>query len=671
MSLSTRIVIAAGAALLGVSALMIGASHLAEKEAEKRFTEAVLSGNDLLFRKIVNGQQARMRGAIRGLTRNREAIEALRAGDTALLKESTLGTVNRLTADGTIDRLSIAGLSGTIMLGSAEGLEGKTVGEFANIALQTRKVMFGLTRDPDGAVVLNVATPLLFRGKPVGVGVFGRNIAVLMKEFAEADGSQVFLVSADGSVEKTLTPDLPETITSSPATRGATTYSVAETDGKYSSVRSNFLPGLTGESAPRLISIKDVTEAVSEQKSLQFASYAILAGLILAAAGLLYFYLLRAFSPLGASIDSLQRLTEGDLSVEVEVRSQDEIGALGQAINHFREKLLETERLREENRSAEDREEALRAERQQEAEKLAAEREEAEERRKQAEDRERRAAYVESLITEFENKVAAALDTVGAAASEMQSSAAAMSSSAELTSQRASAVAEAAGGATHNVQTVASAAEELSASIQEIDRQVSESNRISQGAMEEARAANEKVEGLASAAQKIGDIVELINDIASQTNLLALNATIEAARAGEAGKGFAVVASEVKSLANQTAKATEEIGGQIATMQDATTDTVNAIKGIGTTIDRVSDIAGSIANAVEEQGSATREIAGSVQQAATGTQEVSSNITEVTDAAGANRTASNQMLDAANALAQQGESLREEVNTFLKQVRAA
>ncbi len=671
MSLSTRIVLAACTALIGVSGVLLGASYLAEQAGKKRYSEAVLSGNDVLFRKIVNGQQTKMRSAIRGLTRNREAMTALRNNKPDEIKENTLGVVNRLTADDTIDRLSIAGLDGTIIMASAQGVEGKKAGKYAQNALKSRKIVYGLTRDPDGKVVLNVATPLLFRGKPVGVGVFGRHIESLMKEFSAADDSIVLLARGDGSVESSLTGEIPDFIAKSAAVRGSVAYSVEAADGKFSAVRSNFLPGMTGASAPRLISVKDVTASIAAQNKIQMTAVAILAGLIIVSAGLLFFYLRHAFSPLGGSIASLRRLTEGDLSVEIDVRSNDEIGALGNAINHFREKLLETESLRTKNQNAEDREEELKAERQREAERQAAEREIAEQRQREADEREKRSVRIEALIAGFEDKVAFSLDTVNAAATEMQSSAKSMSTTAETTSQRTNAVARASDGATNNVQTVASAAEQLSASIQEIDRQVAESNAISQSAMQEALVTNGKVEGLAEAAQKIGDIVELINDIASQTNLLALNATIEAARAGEAGKGFAVVASEVKTLATQTSKATEDIGAQISTMQSATTETVDAIKGISETISRVTEISGAVASAMAEQGDATREIANSVQQAAAGIQEVSANISEVTEAASESRMVSSQMLDAANALAEQGEMLRKEITTFLQEVRAA
>jgi len=263
------------------------------------------------------------------------------------------------------------------------------------------------------------------------------------------------------------------------------------------------------------------------------------------------------------------------------------------------------------------------------------------------------------------DNVLSIVQNVTAAATEMQASAESMSATAEETSQQSAAVATASEEATTNVKTVAAAAEEMSNSIQEISKQVTESARISQEAVTQAQHTNNVVGSLATNAQKIGEVVNLINEIASQTNLLALNATIEAARAGEAGKGFAVVAAEVKTLANQTAKATDEIGDQVGAIQGATTEAVNAIQAISTTIGRISEICNGIASAVEEQGAATREIATNVQQAATGTEDVTRNIEGVRQASSETGNAASQVLSASQELAKHAEGLRGQVNAFM------
>ncbi len=291
------------------------------------------------------------------------------------------------------------------------------------------------------------------------------------------------------------------------------------------------------------------------------------------------------------------------------------------------------------------------------------------ERDKRAEEDKRR--MMNQMADDFQASVGGVVQTVSSAATELQSSAQSMTAISEETSTQATAVAAASEEASTNVQTVASAAEELSSSISEICRQVSQSTQIAGSAVVAAQKADEMVQGLAMSAQKIGEVVAMITDIADQTNLLALNATIEAARAGDAGKGFAVVASEVKNLANQTAKATEEIGNQISGIQGATKESVAAIQGITKTIGEISEIASAIAAAVEEQGAATSEIARNVEQAAQGTGEVSSNIAGVTQAANEAGSTSAQVLGAANELSQQSELLKSEVDKFINQVRQA
>jgi methyl-accepting chemotaxis protein len=286
-------------------------------------------------------------------------------------------------------------------------------------------------------------------------------------------------------------------------------------------------------------------------------------------------------------------------------------------------------------------------------------------------ERQKRQQALENAINEFDSVMKEVTRSLSTAAQGVQTQSQAMAVTAEQTTKQSSAVAAASEEASSNVQTVASASEEMAASITEISRQMSESMKSSQSAVDEAARADAQVRGLAEAAQKIGDVVKIISDIASQTNLLALNATIEAARAGEAGKGFAVVASEVKNLANQTARATEEISQLIGAIQGATNDTVGAIQAIGKTIGKISEISTAVASSVEEQRAATQEIARNVQEAAKGTQEVSSNINGVSQAAASTGAAATQLRGTADELSQQSTVLRQQVQTFLDKARAA
>jgi methyl-accepting chemotaxis protein len=354
------------------------------------------------------------------------------------------------------------------------------------------------------------------------------------------------------------------------------------------------------------------------------------------------FWMVRAIcTPLNRMTDAMGTLAAGNIAVEIPALTRkDEIGNMAAAMQVFKDNAIRAEQMTAEQR-------------------------------KEQEAKTRRAETLERRTATFDQSVSTALKTVTSAATEMQASAAALSATAEQTSRQATVVSAASEEATSSVQTVAAATEELSSSIAEISRQVNQSASIANKAVAEAERTNEQVRSLADAAQKIGEVVKLISDIASQTNLLALNATIEAARAGEAGKGFAVVASEVKNLATQTGRATEEISAQIASIQGATSNSVEAIQGISGIISEIHHVASSIASAVEEQGAATREIARNIQQAATGTQEVSSNITGVTQAAGDTGHAAGQMLAATSELARQSETLRAEVDSFLRDIKVA
>jgi methyl-accepting chemotaxis protein len=282
-----------------------------------------------------------------------------------------------------------------------------------------------------------------------------------------------------------------------------------------------------------------------------------------------------------------------------------------------------------------------------------------------------RKAEMARMADDFESAVGQIVATVSSASTQLEASAGTLTATAERAQELTGVVASASEEASANVQSVASATEELTSSVNEISRQVQESARMASEAVGQARGTTERVSELSKAASRIGDVVELINTIAGQTNLLALNATIEAARAGEAGRGFAVVASEVKALAEQTAKATGEIGQQINGIQAATEDSVNAIKEISGTIERLSEISSTIAAAVEEQGAATQEISRNVQQAAQGTQQVSSNVADVQRGATETGSASSQVLSAAQTLSADSGRLRLEVGRFLDSVRAA
>ncbi len=384
------------------------------------------------------------------------------------------------------------------------------------------------------------------------------------------------------------------------------------------------------------------TEKAANGARSMIVSLVVLGVALIVVGGAFWLIVSRVTRPLESMRAAMASLADGNKEIEVPgLGRRDEIGAMAEAVDVFRQNAIEMERLQ-----------AAQAER----DRLAQE-----EKRKAMND----------LADAFLASVGGVVEIVSSAAGEMESTAQSMTSTAEETNNRAMTVSAAAEQASTNVNTVASSAEELSSSISEISRQVQEAARVAAAAVTNAEQTNAMVEGLANTAQKIGDVIDLINTIAEQTNLLALNATIEAARAGDAGKGFAVVAQEVKTLAGQTAKATEEIGQQISSIQSATSDAVTAIRQIGATITSINEISSTIASAVEEQGAATQEIARSVQQASAGTGEVSANISGVSSAASETGSSAAQVLAAARELAQQSERLRGEVHGFVERVRAA
>ena len=346
--------------------------------------------------------------------------------------------------------------------------------------------------------------------------------------------------------------------------------------------------------------------------------------------------------PIARMTASMRTLAGGDTSVEIPGTDRsDEIGEMAGAVQVFKDNAIEKVQI-EEQQAQKDRD---------------------------ADEKKRR--DMTQLADSFEASVNEVIESVASGAAEMQSTAESMSATAEETNRQASSVASSSEQAATNVQTVASAAEQLSSSVAEVNTQVVESARMSQDAKEKAETTNEQVKGLAQASQKIGEVIDLINDIASQTNLLALNATIEAARAGDAGKGFAVVASEVKSLANETAKATEEIASQVSNIQEETRQAVVAIETIGEVVAKINENSTRIAAAVEEQSAATSEISRSAQEASKGTTEVSGTIGGVSQAATETGSASTQVLAASRTISEHAEMLKTESQKFVEQVRAA
>lgn len=407
-----------------------------------------------------------------------------------------------------------------------------------------------------------------------------------------------------------------------------------------------FLSGVNELSSKEIASYVDAGKKAADKGSEVYSSgrYWLAGSIVLAAAfaGFAGFIIVSSVAtPIVRITRSMKRLAQHDTSASIDGEGRnDEIGDMAKAVQVFKESMIAGDRL---------------------ANIQVIEREK----------KDKRQVAVEGFIERFEKTVTGALHTLASASTEMYATAQSMSATADLTSRQATAVAYASKEAAGHVRSVTIAADQLSRSISEVDRQVVESTEISHQAVADAERTNKQVNALAEAAQKIGDVVKLISDIAAQTNLLALNATIEAARAGEAGKGFAVVASEVKTLATQTARATDEISQQVHSIRSATLEATSAIEGITGTIVRINEIATKVAFGVGAQRTATQAIVRDVENASVGTIEVSANIGDVTRAATETGTASSEVICAAEELSRQGETLRAEVDRFLADIRAA
>ncbi|MGP0091435.1 MAG: methyl-accepting chemotaxis protein [Xanthobacteraceae bacterium] len=519
-------------------------------------------------------------------------------------------------------------------------------------ALLASPVLAGLSNRHDVEAALRDANAFMKDGRIAFWSYSTTSNAELIGQLARNldKATELLKHARDAASERALTNDINALFGMAKQMKGVMTSGVNTMEAQAGIQHDRALPlgteisGLVEAVVQTAGQLADVKESEAAATMTQASRIGLGAGVlvILILIGSTLFSMFTIARPIRRIGEVLLELANGNKTVEIPYADRgDEVGDNARAAKTFKDNLLRIEQMEAAQKAA------------------------------QAQAVAERKADMHKLANGFEAAVGDIVGTVSASATALEAAASTLTQTADTTQQLSTKVAGASGEASANVQSVASASEQLTSSVNEISRQVQESSRIAREAVTQADKTDARIGELSQAASRIGDVVKLITDIAEQTNLLALNATIEAARAGEAGKGFAVVAQEVKALAAQTAKATDQIGTQITSMQTATQDSVAAIKEIGGTIRRVSEIAAAISATVEEQSAATQEISRNVQQAAQGTAQVAANIANVSKGAEETGSASSQVLTSAQALAHEGNRLKLEVDKFLVTVRAA
>lgn len=589
--------------------------------------------------------------------------KGLKKSEASTVKDEVITVERRLLATGSISAIQVVNMENQTLYATNSEQELNVSDVLIATAVSTSNPITGFTYTKSGRPVLAFASPVSQRGKQIGVIVLSYNWQNLLAALGEKLQANVALIK--GTIKSTSENKFlwkPFDIKGL-SDGGSHLAMVSFGESKYISL-SQPLKSVEGKHFASVLTVYDRTEQLNSESNSQLLTSIILILVAVLSAFSVWWILRISLKPLSTVIDALKKLSGGDLSQSIEQMNRtDEIGSLVTAYTDFRSAFIEAKQREEENRVEKEKQQALslkETERRAETEKLQLEQEALEN-----EERLKRSQSLELLITDFENTVDEVLKEVGGASTDLQNIAQTMSAVAETTEDQSSTVSLASTQAASNVQAVASATEELEASIAEIGSQMLRSSEVNQKAASQAGDAGSLMTELEQSSTAISDVVKLINDIAEQTNLLALNATIEAARAGDAGRGFAVVAGEVKSLASQTANATEQITQQITEVQDKSTQASSAMSSIRIIIDESAEMAAMVSAAIDEQRTATQEISRNIHAASVSTAEVNNNINIVSSKAKETKSASAQVLSASGEVSKNTVDLKSFIDNFL------
>lgn len=619
MSLRAKITIGAVIVTLLVSITLIATSLLSQRHIENMFADATITGKSVLWKKIIASQMEKMIPGTSALARDRATRKALLNKDTVALKEGATTTFNLLSASNVISRMQIVGLEGEVMFSAPGSFQGKTKKSLVTQAILEGKIVRGLERDDDGRLMAVVAFPLTMRGKPIGVGVFARNLQDAIEDFKINDHSEIIIVSEAGDSEYSTTPDYLAKLNIELPALGKSSLQRVDMDKTIDAVSILPIIDNNGVALAHLISAKDYTEQYTARQSTNMLAYGLTAAIVIIALTGLYFYMRYMLKPLNAVVSNLNKIAAGNLTDDIEVTSNDEIGQLQHAMHQTTVQLRDIIQL---------------------------------------------INIISGRLGTSSNEMVSITQTTQSSIQEQQSGIAQvatamneMSATVIEVARNANSAAEAAQNAdneANNGQTV------VNATISSIQQLVNEVEN-----------ASDVINEVRSDSDAIGTILDVIRGIAEQTNLLALNAAIEAARAGEQGRGFAVVADEVRTLASRTQESTNEIQGMIEKLQSGIRNAVMTMEQsrerAGQTVEQASKADQSlrtITSSVSTINDMNTQIASAAEQQTGVAEEINRNVVEINHISESNAEGANQILAASENLNRLTDELNSVVHRF-------